>query len=134
MPLFATYINYKERLSKSLSVVFGHLCVKIYLGILVAINSAIWVAVYYISTKVTEDLVVLHYNVDFGVDLVGEVGNMYMIPTLGFIVLAVNFFLVFLFVGQKDLRVLAHFLLGGATAVNFFLLVSLAPIYLINFT
>jgi hypothetical protein len=134
MPLLTVYINYKNRLLKTFSAVFDHLCVKIYLGVLIAVNSAIWMVVYYITTKVTQDLVVLHYNVDFGVDLVGDVGNMYMIPATGLVILVINLLLVFLFSKQKDLRVISHFLLGAATAANFFLLISLIPIYFINFS
>lgn len=134
MPLLTAYIDYKEKLWKIFTSVFDHLCVRIYLGVLVVINFALWMIVYYISTKVTQDLVVLHYNVDFGVDLVGEVSNMYIIPAVGLTVLLANFLLFFFFIKQKDAAVIAHFLLGGATAVNFFLLVSLAPIYFINFS
>lgn len=134
MSILTAYIDYKKRFIKIFNTVFGHLCTKIYVGVLLVINSAIWTTVYYITTQVTQDLVVLHYNVGFGVDLVGSVSNMYMIPAAGLFILVINLLLVFFFSGQEDLRAVSHFLLGTATAVNFFLFISLIPIYFINFS
>jgi hypothetical protein len=134
MPFLTVYINFKERVADLAGPVFELLSVKIYLGVLLFLNSFVWLAVYYIAGQVTQELVVLHYNVDFGVDLVGNVNNMYMIPAVGLLIAVANFLLVFLFSRQADLPLIAHFLLGTAVVVNFFLLISLIPIYFINFS
>ncbi len=134
MPFLSVYINFKEKLFKKVKSVFNPLCVKVYLGILLLFNFLIWLSVYYIANQVIQKLVVLHYNVDFGANLVGNVGNMYTIPIVGLVIIAVNFFLLFFFAKNNDLRVVAHFLLATAVAANFFLLISLVPIYFINFS
>ncbi len=134
MPFLSVYINFKEELFKKVKSVFDPLCVKVYLGILLLLNFLIWLSVYYIANQVIQNLVVLHYNVDFGVNLVGDVGNMYTIPIVGLVIIAVNFLLLFFFAKYNDLRVVAHFLLATAVATNFFLLISLVPIYFINFS
>jgi hypothetical protein len=134
MPFLTVYINFKERVAELAGPVFELLSVKIYLGVLLFLNSFVWLAVYYIAGQVTQELVVLHYNVDFGVDLVGNVNNMYMIPAVGLLIAAANFLLVFFFSRHGDLPLIAHFLLGTAVVVNFFLLISLIPIYFINFS
>jgi len=108
--------------------------VRLYFIILLGLNFFIWMAVYLININVSQDLVVLHYNVDFGVDLIGGVKRLFIIPTLGLIVILTNGTLLFSFCRRKDFRFLANILLGASLTVNLFLLIALGSIYLINFS
>ena len=123
----------KDRVVASVSSVIGLISVRIYLPLLVAINALTWITVYYITSRSNEELVVLHYNVDFGVDLMGSVERLYIMPGAGLFVLAVNIVLLLLLHRRRDIRFLAHFLLAPALIVNIILFISLGPIYLVNF-
>lgn len=97
-----------------------------------------WAAVYSINAKISQDLAVLHYNVDFGVNLIGSVKQIYVIPFLGLIIFILNLVLL-IFSFRLNYRIFssgkffAHILLGSALLANFFLFISLALVYLVNF-
>jgi hypothetical protein len=109
-----------------------------YLIVISGINLLNWLSAYVININVSRDLVVLHYNVDFGVNLIGNVRQIYTLPLLGLIIFLVNFIiLVFIFKRNYRLaeakRVFSHVLLASALGVNLFLFIALTLIYLINF-
>lgn len=124
---------FPNNLGKSIANIFGFFHVRVYLVILFILNLFSWGITYLFFTKVSQNLIVLHYNVDFGVDLIGEVKNIFIIPTLGLFVIIFNLIISLIFLENKHLRFITHLLLAGATLVNLLLLLSLGPIYLINF-
>jgi hypothetical protein len=76
--------------------------------------------------------IVLHYNVFFGVDMIGFWWQAYFLPLLGIIILLINGILGFLFYQQKE-RVVAHLLLLAAFIVQLSLIVAVISIILINY-
>ena len=134
---FTRFYNFlyicKDGIVRSAVNIGGLLCVKIYLSLSAIFNAMMWLSVYYISTRTGDGLVVLHYNVDFGVDLMGNVERLYIMPGIGSGVLLINVLLLLFLYERSDIGFLSHFLLGSALIVNIVLLVSLGPIYLVNF-
>lgn len=122
-----------NNLRKGITNIFSFLFIRIYLVILFILNLLIWLFTYLFFTKVSQNLIILHYNVDFGVDLIGGVKNIFIIPCLGLFVIIFNLILPFVFLENKHFKFIAHLLLSAAILVNLFLLLSLGPIYLINF-
>ena len=108
--------------------------VKIYLAFGGVVNASLWFFSWLFYRQVKEDLIILHYNVDFGVDLIGSPEKIFMIPALGSFALVFNFFLLFVFAKRSDLRMISHLSLAAALLVNFFLSLSLGPLYIINFS
>lgn len=105
--------------------------VRIYLLLLFILNVANWFLALYVNQAVSQSLVVLHYNVNLGVNLIGRVGDIYIIPTLGLSFIVINFLLLLnLF---KRSRFIAHLLLGFTLPANLFLIAGTIAIYLINF-
>ena len=102
-----------------------------YSAIIIGLILLNWLLVYVININVGRDLVVLHYNVDSGVNLVGNAGQVYIIPLTGVVVFAINFILS-AFIGRRE-RTISHLLLGSAALVNLFLLIAAASVYLVNF-
>ncbi|MFW5888661.1 MAG: hypothetical protein ACOCVY_03020 [Patescibacteria group bacterium] len=100
---------------------------------LLVVNIAQWLVVYLIFDRASEQLLVLHYNVDFGPDRMGQASQLYIMPAIGTAVLFLNVLLLLFFYRRGDIRALSRFLLGAALAVNIFILMALGPIYLINF-
>lgn len=81
-----------------------------------------WVyAVVYI--RPTQEQIFLHYNVVFGVDLIGTWWKIFSAPFGGFLIFLVNFGLSWYCFGQD--KILARFLTFVAAALNLFLALAL---------
>jgi len=123
----------RQKFFGAFSYLSGYFFIRLYFIFLLGINLLIWLAAYFINASVSQDLVVLHYNIDFGVDLIGSVKRVYIIPLLGLIIILVNAVLIFIFSRRQDFKFFSHLLLTASLVVNLFLLISLGSIYLINF-
>ena len=104
---------------------------RFYLITLAALNIINWLLARYVNAHVSQKLVVLHYNVNLGVNLIGNVRDIYIIPTLGLAFMVINFLLLLNIYRQSKL--LIHLLLGFSILINMFLIASTISIYLINF-
>jgi hypothetical protein len=123
----------KGKTGYSLSEVFGLLFVRVFLIILLLQNLSLWVFVWLFSRQVGDSLAILHFNVDFGIDLVGDAKKLFMIPLLGLFVSVFDFLLLFVFLKNKNFKFIAYLLLSAAIMVNVFLSLALGPIYWMNF-
>lgn len=106
---------------------------KIYVILTLFFNFLSWLYVFFINFRSGETLLILHYNVDLGVDLLGPASKLYIIPALGLIFFLINSFLLTVFLNSRHLKFLSHLLLAAALVVNLFLFFSLGPIYIANF-
>ena len=113
----------------SLFVSFGF--IRAYLILLLALNIINWFLAYYVNKNVSQSLVVLHYNVNLGVNLIGDVTRIYIIPALGLAFIVINFILLVNIYRQA--RFFVHLLFGFSLLINLFLIASTIAIYLINF-
>jgi len=103
------------------------------LAVALFFNILAWVGSYFLNNLIGPDLAVLHYNVVFGIDLVGDAGQLYLTPLLGLVVLIINFLLGALLKDNRD-RLIAMMLLSVALLVNIFCLIALYFSYIINFS
>ncbi len=101
-------------------------------GFSFALNIANFLILLYFIGKLN-DLIILHYNVYLGVDLIGNGRQILLMPLVGFCFLTVNLLLAVYFFNRKE-RMLSHILslvtllsqigisVAGATVlvVNFF--------------
>ena len=110
---------------------FSFVCVRLYLSILLGLNLLNWMVAFIINNNVSQNLVILHYNVNFGVNLIGSVRRVYIIPLLGLIIILINFILSVCIYKQD--KFIIHLLLAAAVLVNLFLLAAVSSVYLINF-
>lgn len=92
-----------------------------------------WWQAWFIYHNLAGDLLVLHYNVDFGVDLVGDPYLIFWYPFFGLAVSLLSWLLTILASRQRDFKIIAHLLLGGAAFFGLLLSLALLAIYLINF-
>ena len=97
------------------------------------VNISAWLAARYFDFQLDNNLAVLHYNVDFGIDLIGEAGRIYIMPLLGLIIIFLNLILLVSMGKHKDRRFISHLLFASALIANIILLASLGTVYLINF-
>jgi hypothetical protein len=134
IPKIVDFFNFILKFFKKLFFsIYNYFFIRVYLGIIFVLNIANWYFAYLINRTFKGDLIILHYNVNFGVDLIGNSNKIFITPLLGLIIVLINVFLLANFLKSGHFKFIAHFLLGAAILVNLFLLASLALIYLINF-
>ncbi len=121
------------KLKGLLKDVYSFLFVKIYLIILALINLFLWYFSYLMYQKNIQDIAILHYNVDFGINLIGNKSNFFVMPALSLIFIILNKVLLLLLVKKNDFKFWAYFLLSFLSLFHAFLLMSIFSIYSINF-
>lgn len=121
----------REKLVRAALALLSFRPAKIYLALLFALNLINWLLAFFFNKSVSQNLVVLHYNVNLGVNLIGPASAIYIIPTLGLLFIVINFLLL-LNLGQKS-NFLIHLLLGSSLLINLFLLAGIFTVYFINF-
>ena len=105
----------------------------IYLGIALLINGLTWFLVIVTHRSLADSLAILHYNVIFGIDKIGEPTSLYQLPAIGLILIIVNFFVSVLLVRKRE-QIPGQFLLLTAILGNLILLVAVYLLYIINFS
>jgi hypothetical protein len=76
--------------------------------------------------------IILHYNVYFGVDVVGSWKRAFFMPTLGLAILVVNSLFAAFFYKNKE-RVASYVLLLGALMAQLSLLIASLGVIIINY-
>ena len=76
--------------------------------------------------------IILHYNVYFGVDILGSWWESYFLPLVGVLFLAINSILGYFFYQRKE-RIATYLFLLGAFIVQVGVLIAEASIVKINF-
>ncbi len=125
------FYSNREKLAEAVLHLTGFMFVRLYLVFLFTLNIANWLLAFYVNKNVSQNLIVLHYNVNLGVNLIGNVTDIYIIPTLGLTFIVINFLLLLNIYRQGKL--LMHLLLGFTLLINLILIASTISIYLINF-
>ncbi len=76
--------------------------------------------------------IILHYNVYFGVDMMGDYREAFILPLIGLILLLINLFLS-LFLYKKKERIASYLLLMAALMIQLALIVSSVSVIIINY-
>lgn len=82
----------------------------------------------FLKLRIKEGLIPLHYNIYFGVDLIGNKGQILKLPFVGLIVLGVNCFLARFVYGKE--RFVSYILVYAALAVA--IILFLAGAFILN--
>lgn len=99
------------------------------------LNIASWLFAYFIFSNLTQDRLILHYNVDIGIDLIGDRYDVFIIPLIGLLMIVFNkIFLLFFFKKRPlDFKFVFYFSSFFLSITEIFLFLSLWVVYLINF-
>lgn len=93
-------------------------------------NGGIWVALF--RTVVPTDLpIILHYNIYFGIDAVGNWKSVFFMPTLAAVLLAANVVLSRFFYYKEKL--VSYLFAGTALALQLLMAVGVISVIIINF-
>jgi hypothetical protein len=127
--LYAT----RDRVGASLREIF-HFWPSRFYGILIIFWQLVgWFQAWFIYRNLSSNILVLHYNVDFGIDLVGDSFKIFLFPLLALLVSTINLFILIFLAKSKNFKIFVHFLLGSAVLFALFLSIALLAVYLINF-
>lgn len=127
------FYTFRQNSFEKFKYIFGFFYFRFFLIILLGLNIFLWILAWWLSISISQELMILHYNINFGVDLIGGVEQIFIIPALGFIIILINTILASASSRHKDFKFITFILQSTALAVNFFLLLALGSIYLINF-
>ncbi|MGI6374046.1 MAG: hypothetical protein ACOX0C_01800 [Patescibacteria group bacterium] len=131
--LYARIYEGGQNLKKTLRRIFKYPEAYVYGGLFVVFLIGLSWQAYFIKQNLLGDLVILHYNVDFGVDLMATKGYLTLYPLAFLLVFLINFLIVWLFNRSQNLRKYLNYLLATALLVAIFISLALLSIYLINF-
>lgn len=130
--LWNNFYDSREKATEMLIGIFSLFYVRIYLLIALSLNIVNWLFAFYFNKNVSQkNLVVLHYNINLGVDLVGNASRIYIIPLLGLLFILFNFIIAFNI--YKQGKFIINLLLGSAILANILLLAGTAAVYFVNF-
>ena len=127
--LFNIKYNYRENSSE----LFRYAPNKIFVFLVLLINFSTWLIAVYIDRQINYEQIALHYNVDFGINLMGSVKQIYIVPFLGLIIFLINFLLLININQERERRFTAQVIFIASLLCNLTLLASIGAIYLINF-
>jgi len=112
----------------------SHLIVRINFIISIVLNLLLWGGLYYklqpFSYLTEYGSIPLHYNLYFGIDLLGKWYAIFVLPLFGLLVIIINNLIAYLLFNRE--RLLSYFLLVTQTLVNVALFAAGIFIILLN--
>lgn len=131
--IYSRWYALKKRLSFILNNYWRYRSNRLYLLIAALIQILIWIFAYQIYVTLGNDLLVAHYNVDFGINAIAKSQQIFNIPLLALAVLVINWMVLSFFTKRVNYNFLAN--AAGIAGVMAQLLAALAlmSLYLINF-
>ena len=96
------------------------------------VNLGGWAALRIMLSTPLDLMVTLHYNVYFGVDVIGYGRQAYLVPGVATVFLLINFWLAYFFYGRKN-RVAAYIFLLATLIIQIGTAIAVAGIILINY-
>lgn len=107
--------------------------IRFYLAFVLLFQLLAWFQSFVIFRRLSSDFLILHYNINFGIDLVSKASAIFYFPIIGLLLVLFDIFLVITFSQNKHFKSLAHLLLGAAIVFSVFLNLALLSISLVNF-
>lgn len=92
-------------------------------------NISLWLWLIWQARNFT-DLISLHYNIYFGIDLLGPWQQIFLLPLSGLIFLVINFFGGMLVYFRE--KILSYFLVGTSSFIQLLIILAAIFIVLIN--
>jgi hypothetical protein len=131
--VYARFYDGLQKIGRFFAGVFKFTPARLYLAGIFLLQVLAWWQGIIIKRRLAGEWLVLHYNIDFGVDMLGEPRQIFWFPVFGLLLLVFNFLLTAAFSRREGFRVLAHLFFSASLLFNIFLNLALFAIYLFNF-
>jgi hypothetical protein len=105
----------------------------VFLILNILLLSSLFLGSWKIFQDFQENILILHYNVDFGVDWIGEKKSVFLLAQIALAFFLFDFLILLIVAKKKYYRFLSFFVWGAAIISEIFLLAALFSIYLVNF-
>jgi len=120
-----------DNLKSGLGDLWHYSYLKVLLITALSINVLNWLLSIFMVVRVKEEIIALHHNIYFGISLIGEPRQVYFIPLLGLILIIIN--TVFSYLIKEEDNFFMYVFAATSALINFFLLLGLGSIIMINF-
>ncbi|QQG52673.1 MAG: hypothetical protein HY931_00350 [Candidatus Falkowbacteria bacterium] len=130
---YARFYTFLQLSGAAFKRIFKFNFAKVYAGLIIFLQVLAWLQTISIYRRLTGDFTILHYNIDFGVDLIGRPQSIFYYPLLGLGVALLNIVLTAILARRREARLIIHFLMGAALAFAVFLSLALLALNFINF-
>lgn len=131
--LYERLYSLRVKIAKTTGEFFSFRPNRLYLIAIVLLQVLTWWGAYYIYNNIGTNLLVLHYNVDFGIDWIGSQSDIFYFPLVGLVSFLISVILLFIFGPGKNFRIHSNYLMMKTILTNLGMLMSLLLIYIINF-
>lgn len=108
---------------------FENNVIRILLTVSLALNIGLFLF-FYFFIKHSDIPIVLHYNIDWGVDYFGEVKNIFILPFVGLVIFSLNSLMALRL--WTKIKSLAYFLVAVSLISETFLWLAGIALYIIN--
>lgn len=125
--------HFKHRTSDDFSRLLERDIVKNLAWVILGANILSWILAILLSRRLKDSLAVLHYNIDFGIDLVGEPWRLLMLPGFLSIVTLADLIFLLVFSRKQSFRFVAMFVAGSLSFICFLVFLTFIALYSINF-
>lgn len=131
--IYARAYTFSQRVGEAVGSAFRFYPTRLYLAVILLLQVLAWLQAIIIRRSLSGDFLILHYNINFGVDLVGSPEKIFFYPLAGLLAVIINFVLIFIFARRKESRFITHLFLGSTVIFEIFLSLVLLAVFLINF-
>jgi hypothetical protein len=131
--LYERFYSWRTNVGASLSEFFAYLPNRFYLAFSLLLQAISWFLSYYIYKNLTGNLLVLHYNVDFGINWIGDANNIFYFPLVSLAILFISLIVLFIFGPNKHFRFQSNVIMSAVILSNLGMLSALVLVYLMNF-
>jgi len=131
--LYARFYSFCQEARAAFAALWRFIPSRFYLGIAALFQLLAWWQAFFIYKHLSGKILVLHYNIDFGINLLGSPAKIFVYPLYGLAVFALNWVLAAALNRQRHFRLFTNFLLTAALLFLFFISLALMFVYLINF-
>ena len=121
----------REKFLLAIKVLANDIIVRSLVALALLLNVFAWAISFFINFRVQADVIALHYNIYFGITLIDSPKKLYLVPILGLFIIIVN--LIVAYIIQYKNNFFVYLLTSANVAINFFLLLGIGSIMLVNF-
>jgi vacuolar-type H+-ATPase subunit I/STV1 len=93
----------------NLKIIFGEKILLLFFLVGLLLNTFIWIFLF-LSVKSRSEPIPLHYNIYFGIDLIGKIYKLFFLPFFGLLVIFINY--VVSSIVYKREKILSYFLMS----------------------
>jgi hypothetical protein len=99
------------------------------------LNLFLWIFSYFMFSNITQDRLILHHNVDMGIDLIGGKGEIFSLPMFGLVIIFLNMTLLLVLLKRKfaDYKFVSRYSSAFMVFSQLLLVLAVFSIYSINF-